>query len=150
MAFRFGFSGLRAREGCNEQRSLVAVSCTHRNALAALGTTARKNCSSALRFHAAAKPVGLRAAAAIRLKCALRHGSALLKNFFDENGCRLQSRKILGAAISEYISSHGYPQNTRSMSTFSQAVVQLETRYTNCIESKVPMSRKCATIGSVH
>src|SRR5262249_7609686 len=42
------------------------------------------------------------------------------KNFFDENGCRLQSRKILGAAISEYISSHGYPQNTRSMSTFSQ------------------------------
>src|SRR5215813_6707180 len=79
MAFRFGFSGLRAREGCNEQRSLVAVSCTHRNALAALGTTARKNCSSALRFHAATKPVGLRAAAAIRLKCALRHGSALLK-----------------------------------------------------------------------
>ena len=63
---------------------LVAISCAHRDALAALGAAARQNCSSAFSLHAAAKPMGLRAAAAIRLKCALRHGSALLKKFFNE------------------------------------------------------------------
>src|SRR5215471_2760465 len=105
---------------------LVAVSCAHRNTLAALGAAARQNCSSALGLHAAAKTVGLRAAAAIRLKCALRHGSALLKKLFDEIWVPSTEQKTLSAAISEYISSHEYPQKTRSMSTFSQPVVQLE------------------------
>jgi hypothetical protein len=81
---------------------LVAVARADSNAMAALGTAARQNGSSALSLHAAAKSVGLRAAAAIGLKCALRHGSALLKNLFNKLAAAVD-KKIPCAAISEYI-----------------------------------------------
>jgi hypothetical protein len=69
-----------------EGRKLVAVSCADGNAVTALGAAARQNSGSALGLHAAAKTMGLRAAATIRLKCALRHGSALLKKSSMELG----------------------------------------------------------------
>lgn len=72
------------------------------------------------------------------------------QNCSDEIGRRLQSRKMLSAAISKYILLRPEPQNTQSGPTFSQQVVQLKNRNTLCIESKVATGSKCATIGSVH
>ena len=57
---------------------LVAITGADGDALAALGAAARKDGCSALRFHTGAEAVNLRTAAAIRLKCALRHETALL------------------------------------------------------------------------
>ena len=74
--------------GLSALHGLFSKTGLHRDPLAPLGAAARQNCSSALGLHAAAKPVGLRAAAAIRLKCALRHGTALLNFIFWKNAAR--------------------------------------------------------------
>jgi hypothetical protein len=97
----------------------------HRDALAALGTAAGQHGGSALGLHAGAKAVDLRAVTAIRLKCALRHGTALL-NFFlwkmlsgrhKNEKCHIQT-KI------KYIVSAPVRQNRRSTRAFSQGLVQ--------------------------
>ena len=60
---------------------LVAEAGADRYALAANGTTAAQNGGAALGLHARAETMSLHAAMAIRLKCALGHGNALL---FDQ------------------------------------------------------------------
>jgi hypothetical protein len=69
---------------------LVAESGTDSNALAALRATAAEHGGSALGLHAGSEAVGLDALAAVRLKCALGHGNALLnrleKNFAWSKG----------------------------------------------------------------
>jgi len=57
---------------------LVAESGADGNALAALGAAAAEHGGSALGLHAGPKAVGLDPLAAVGLKCALRHGNALL------------------------------------------------------------------------
>ncbi len=61
------------KEGC-----LVAVSSAYGNALAALGTTARQYSSPGFGLHPRKESVRFCAVAAVRLKCALWHDSALL------------------------------------------------------------------------
>lgn len=64
--------------------SLIAIAGADSNALAALGAAARKHGSSCLGFHPREESMGLRPVTAVRLKCALRHDTALLillKNF---------------------------------------------------------------------
>jgi len=56
----------------------VAVACAHGDTLAAGGAAAAQHRGSALGLHAGAEAVGLRAAMAIGLKCALGHRNALL------------------------------------------------------------------------
>jgi hypothetical protein len=62
----------------SEGGKLVAVSSTDGHTLAACGTTTRKNGGAALGLHASPEAVRLYAAATVRLKCALRHKTALL------------------------------------------------------------------------
>jgi hypothetical protein len=57
---------------------LVAVAGTHGDALAALGAATRKHGCSCLGLHPRQKAVCLRPMAAVRLKCALGHSTALL------------------------------------------------------------------------
>ena len=52
------------------------------NTLAAPGAPPREHRGAALRLHTAAKAVRFRTAAAVRLKCALRHGKSGSRNFF--------------------------------------------------------------------
>src|SRR5271170_2074023 len=72
----------RDREG----RQLVAVAGADGNAVTALGAAARQYGGSGLGLHTGAKAVDLRTVTAIRLKRALRHGTALL-NFFYGKCC---------------------------------------------------------------
>jgi hypothetical protein len=69
--------------------------------------------------------VNLRAAAAVGLKCALRHETALLILSF-EDGCPAGAEKIfyLQAKI-EYNLSASKPQRTCFGTSFSQTLVQL-------------------------
>jgi hypothetical protein len=60
------------------ETKLVAEAGANGNALAASGTTAAENGGAALGLHARTEAVLLYAAVAVRLKCALRHGNALL------------------------------------------------------------------------
>ncbi len=57
---------------------LVAETGAYGNALAAGRAAAAEHGGSALGLHAGSKAVGLHALAAVGLKCALRHGNALL------------------------------------------------------------------------
>ena len=91
-------------------QQLVAVACAHRHALAALGATARQDGGSALGLHAAAEAMGLRAAAAIRLKCALRHGSALLKKLFKKLA---PSISVQQDVLQQFLSISHYSRNRK-------------------------------------
>ena len=62
----------------NCENILVAISCAHRDALAASGASARKHGCSCICFHPLAEAVRLSTMAAVWLKCALRHETALL------------------------------------------------------------------------
>jgi len=74
-----GTAGSRTfRPKQNGGKRLVAESRADGNALAADRTAAAQHGSAALGFHTRTKAVSLDAAAAIRLKCALGHKSALL------------------------------------------------------------------------
>jgi hypothetical protein len=59
-------------------RGLVAEAGADGHTLAADGAAAAQDGCAALGLHAGAEAVGLDALAAIRLKCALGHGNALL------------------------------------------------------------------------
>jgi hypothetical protein len=110
--------------------------------MAALGAAARQNGSSALSLHAAAKPVGLRAAAAIGLKCALRHGSALLKICSIKMGTAVD-KKILYAAISEYITGAFLAAKdaagTRFFTTHGATPDRVQILHRNCRSRGVQM-----------
>src|ERR1700689_4384678 len=69
-------------------QELIAITRTDGNTLAALGAPARQHRRAALGLHAAAEAVRLRTAAAIRLKCALRHGILTPEFFSDWAGPR--------------------------------------------------------------
>jgi hypothetical protein len=60
------------------QNALVAVSGADGNAMAALGPTTGQHGCAALGLHTDPEAVGLGPVTAVGLKCALRHGSALL------------------------------------------------------------------------
>jgi hypothetical protein len=107
-----------------EAVKLVAVTGAYGNALAALGPAARQHGRSALGLHAGAKAVNLRATAAIRLKCALRHGTALLNFFLWKMLPGRHRRKCHFQTKIEYTLFASQPQNTRVEPTFSQSVVQ--------------------------
>ena len=72
----------------DQEGKLVAVAGADRDAMTALGATAGQYGRSALGLHASAKAVYFRAMATIRLKCALRHGTALLNFFVMEDAVR--------------------------------------------------------------
>ncbi len=67
------------------EKKLVAVTGADRDALAALGAAARQYGLPSFALHAGPEAMRLGAVAAIRLKCALRHRSALLnrKSYID-------------------------------------------------------------------
>src|SRR5271156_5405578 len=98
--------------------------------MAALGATARQHCCPTLGLHTGAKAVNFRATAAVRLKRALRHGTALL-NFSLENADRQTQTQN---ATSGQSSSISYPRRSRkipacgplfhNLTTFSQSLVQ--------------------------
>ena len=66
------------RQKRNGRRRLVAETRADCNALAADGATAAQHGGAGLGLHPRAKSVSLHAMASVRLKCALRHKSALL------------------------------------------------------------------------
>jgi hypothetical protein len=65
--------GIMTRDAAFFAASLVAVAGRYRHPMTAFGATAREYGSSALGLHARAEAMGLRAVAAVRLKCALGH-----------------------------------------------------------------------------
>ena len=76
----------------DDQAGLIAETSAYGDALAPLGTTARKHGLTALGFHATAKAVSLRPFSAVRLKCPLGHVKALLR----ENICPWANIKYNG------------------------------------------------------
>jgi len=62
----------------SEGGKLVAKSSADGHTLAASGATTRENGGAALGLHASPEAMRLNAAATVRLKCALRHKTALL------------------------------------------------------------------------
>jgi hypothetical protein len=77
-----GSNERRVREG---RRELVAEASADGNALATDGAAAAEHGSAGFGLHTCAEAVSFHALAAIRLKCALGHGIALL--FSEENLC---------------------------------------------------------------
>jgi len=73
------FPEYRSESQRKKTRKLVAMARADGNAMTALCAAAGQDGCTAFGLHAGAETVRLRAAAAIGLKCALRHGSALLK-----------------------------------------------------------------------
>jgi hypothetical protein len=69
---------MRIPAGESEFAKLVAEAGADGDALAALGTAAAEDGGSALGLHASSEAMGLHAAMAIGLKCALGHRNALL------------------------------------------------------------------------
>jgi hypothetical protein len=86
-------------------------------------------------------------AAAVRLKCALRHGTAILNSFVEILPARCVENHLHGAKH-KYIPYLQKPQKTHSRPTFSQRMVQL-SRYHKIPEETTfaqPLDR--ASIGS--
>lgn len=79
------------REAAAVKARLVAVARADRDTLTALGAPARKDRGTALGLHAGAKAVRLGTAAAVRLKCALRHGKTDSWFSSDSAGLRIAS-----------------------------------------------------------
>lgn len=86
------------KPGASHPGTLIAISGADGNPLAALGATARQHGLSGFGLHAAAETMNFGSAAAIGLKCALRHGSALLKRFWPD----IAVANRIGTAIYEY------------------------------------------------
>jgi hypothetical protein len=128
---------------------LVAEASAHRDALAALGAAAREHGGPALGLHTAAEAVNLRTTAAVGLKCALRHGTALLNLNLSiwlsetDNGIHRFQTKI------EYIASVRKPQNIYTKVIFSQTLVQLLPKKNFAKESTPKHPSVCASIGNV-
>ena len=91
------------------EKVLIAVAGTDGNTFAAFGAAARKYGCSGLGLHSGQKAVGLRAMAAVRLKCALWHDAALLislenlclKASFKYNGFRPKGQEHGGVKLRE-------------------------------------------------
>jgi hypothetical protein len=90
-AWKGGFSMMKKPLECmswvngNSENALVAEASAYGNALAANSAAAAQHGSAGLGLHARAEAVCFHTVAAVGLKCALRHGNALL--FPLENLC---------------------------------------------------------------
>lgn len=140
---------MKANTRAEDMKILVAVARAHSDALAALRAAAGKHSGPGLGLHAASKAVNLGTTAAVGLKCALRHGTALL-NFIlsiwlpgtDGEICHFPT-KI------EYIVSVRNPQKICACAIFSQTLVQLSAKKNFAKETTPKHPSDCASIGNV-
>jgi hypothetical protein len=131
-------------------KELVAISSADGDAMATLGAAAGQNSSPALGLHTHPETMGLGTVAAVGLKCALRHGSALLYLLFWGDFAVLVGIDFLRYLRDfQYSRSANLPQKTPTYLRFSQLVVQLpEKRFFSLKDTlRAPPNR--ASIGFV-
>jgi hypothetical protein len=87
--------------------------------------------------------------AAVGLKCALRHGTALLNSILSIWLSGRHSENFHFQTKIEYISSAPKPQKICLGTIFSQSLVQLFSKKKNAEETTLELSSVCASIGNV-